>query len=94
MDDDRATGNEGNAWDETTSTTARTGAGGESDARVDADTNMPAEQDDQVEGDETVVGSASAGGSGPGFVAPPRGTDWPDPLGGDDDERELERRTR
>ena len=95
MDDERAeTPNERNAVDETASTTARTGAGGESDARVDADTGMLTGQDDLIEADETVAGSSSGGGSGPGFVAPPPGTDWPDPFGGDDDDRELERRTR
>jgi hypothetical protein len=47
-----------------------------------------------LENDESVVGSAGTGGAGPGMIAPPPGTTWPDPMGDDDEERELERRTR
>lgn len=50
-------------------------------------------EEEPATGEDAVVGPAGTGGSGPGFVAPPPGTEWPDPLGRDDDERELARRT-
>jgi hypothetical protein len=49
---------------------------------------------DPIDSDEAIIGPAGTGGAGPGFIAPSPGADWPDPLGSDDDDRELERRTR
>ena len=74
--------------------TMTTGAGGESSRSDDAGLAWSEDDSDPIDTDEAVVGQPSSGGSGPGFVAPPPGTEWPDPLGRDDDERELERRTR
>jgi hypothetical protein len=84
--------------DEAGHTTARTGAGGESARNDDPAGGKPLtwtrQGETPVDNDATVVAGASAGGSPPGAVAPPPDADWPDPLGGDDEERELERRTR
>jgi hypothetical protein len=80
-------------------TTARTGAGGESarhdDAPADEQPLSWSQRDETpLDNDETVVAGPHSGGSPPGAVVPPPDADWPDPLGRDDEERELERRTR
>jgi hypothetical protein len=58
-----------------------------------------AEADDEkrrVRGDDAVTGlqATGTGGNPPGAVTTEPGADLPDPLGTEDDERELERRTR
>jgi hypothetical protein len=85
--------------DEAGHTTALTGASGESarnDDPVAGDRppSWPEQDETPLDNDETVIAGSPSGGSPPGAVAPPPGADWPDPMGRDDEERELERRTR
>lgn len=85
--------------DEAGHTTAVTGAGAgghpERGALDEARRDLEDDPDTSpLDNDEAVVAPAGTGGGGPGVVAPPPGTEWPDPMGGDDEERELERRTR
>src|SRR5829696_5478498 len=99
MDDDRRPLSEPldeelNGPDAAGHTTAKTGASGESSRDDAPELSWSEDASERTEADATVVGPASSGGSGPGFVAPPPGTAWPDPLGGDDEDREVERRTR
>jgi hypothetical protein len=80
-------------------TTAVTGAGAgghpKGDALDRARRDLDPEADEApLDNDESIVGAAGTGGAGPGMIAPPPGTKWPDPMGGEDEERELERRTR
>ena len=79
--------------DEAAYATQAAGAGGQP-AR-DADEARASHEDrDDVDADETAAGVTGTGGAPPGAVAPPPGEHWPDPMGWDDDARDLERRTR
>lgn len=86
--------------DEAGHTTARTGAGGEparDDHAPEGDQALGWTQEHDetpLDNDEAVIAAPHSGGSPPGAVLPPPDADWPDPMGGDDEERELERRTR
>jgi hypothetical protein len=82
------------ALDEARPTTATTGAGGEAFDDDEATGATARDATTDLETDEMGLGRSGPGGSPPGFVAPPPDADWPDPMGGDDEEREVERRTR
>jgi hypothetical protein len=87
----RAHEREGIDADGTGYSSATTGAGGESAAGDDARRQTTTSSDRVNEGND--VAAVGPGGTPPGVVAPVPGTSWPDPLGEDDDERDLERRT-
>ena len=82
------------ASDDARPTTGLTGAGGEAFDDDDTTRETSDRAADVSDASETVVGASAGGGSPPGFVGTPPDANWPDPLGGEDDERELERRTR
>jgi len=74
-------------------TTSRTGGGGE--AYDDADTTgASGRRRTPVDIDQAIIGQPGSGGAAGGIVGAPPEADVPDPMGRDDDEREVERRTR
>ena len=75
-------------------TTSRTGAGGEAYSDADASRSASTDSGGPAGIDDAIVGQPGSGGAAAGFVGTPADADVPDPLGGEDDERELERRTR